>query len=69
MTLGFSLDASVGVGQARKSWWRELCLKAVLISKLGGCKNLFGVVAQGAVEDKAGKEFAFICVPHTQHNA
>lgn len=69
MTLGFSLDASVGVGQARKSRWKELYLRAVIISKLGGCKNFFGVVAQGAVEDKAGKEFAFICVPHAQHNA
>lgn len=72
MTLGFRLD--VGVCQAKKgkrgqSRWRELYLKAVIISELGGCKNLQGVIALGVVEDKAGKEFAFICVPHTQHNA
>lgn len=53
-----------GKGEGQ-SGWRELLIKVVITSELEEYKNVEGVIRKGVVEDKAVKEFAVICVPHT----
>lgn len=76
MTLGLSIDAIIGVCQARKGEKlikvRGLAYKVrhhVIISEVTVCNNMLPVIMQGVLLGKVVKEFVFICVPHTQHNA
>lgn len=75
VTLELSVDALIGVCQARKGERlikvRGLAYKVchhVIMSEVTVCKNMLPVIMQGVL-GKVVEEFVFICVPHTQHNA